>query len=79
MKRIILAFLFLATPAMAQQRYTPLTETLLHQAEQCEVEANTQIGSMSTQIATLTKQVADDKVASEAAAKADPKPVEPAK
>lgn len=55
MKRLILSAMLLATPAMAQ-RYTPLNETLLHQAESCESAANGQIGQMSGQIDALTKE-----------------------
>lgn len=62
MKRLILASLLLATPALAQQpQYTPLNVTLLHQAESCEMVASAQITAMSAQIATLTKQAETDK------------------
>lgn len=61
MKRIILASLLLASPAMAQQqqRYTPVAQTLLNQALVCENTAAAEIGQLQAQNADLTKRVAD--------------------
>lgn len=84
MKRLILAFLMFTIPALAfaqQTQYVPLNETLLHQAEQCEMAATSQIVADKKQIADLTKQLADakakvtpDATKAPAPVKADEKP-----
>ena len=74
MRKILIAFVLLATPAAAQQPqgYEPVTATLLNKALECEAVAGQRLAGAQQQVQTLMKELAEAKEKLKAAAPAAP-------